>query len=73
MSTLWGSYASRCTNGLTEKKPYNPILGEQFFCHMGNVKCVCEQVCHHPPISAFYLENEDNGVSLNGHCKYSLF
>lgn len=43
MSTLWGSYASRCTNGLTEKKPYNPILGEQFNCHMGNVKCICEQ------------------------------
>lgn len=43
MSTLWGSYASRCTNGLTEKKPYNPILGEQFNCHMGNIRCVCEQ------------------------------
>lgn len=43
MSTLWGSYASRCTNGLTEKKPYNPILGEQFNCHMGDIKCVCEQ------------------------------
>ncbi|KAI7867322.1 uncharacterized protein EV154DRAFT_147300 [Mucor mucedo] len=68
MSTLWGSYASRCTNGLTEKKPYNPILGEQFHCHMGNIKCICEQVCHHPPISAFYLENEVEGVSLNGHC-----
>ncbi|KAI9351949.1 hypothetical protein BD770DRAFT_445695 [Pilaira anomala] len=68
MSTLWGSYASRCTNGLTEKKPYNPILGEQFNCHMGNIKCVCEQVCHHPPVSAFYLESEKEGVSLNGHC-----
>ncbi|KAF1801206.1 hypothetical protein FB192DRAFT_1384635 [Mucor lusitanicus] len=68
MSTLWGSYASRCTNGLTEKKPYNPILGEQFYCHMGNVKCICEQVCHHPPISAFYLESAAEGVSLNGHC-----
>jgi hypothetical protein len=43
MSTLWGSYASRCTNGLTEKKPYNPILGEQFYCSMEDVKCVCEQ------------------------------
>lgn len=43
MSTLWGSYASRCTNGLTEKKPYNPILGEQFYCDMGDIKCVCEQ------------------------------
>ncbi|KAI9486075.1 MAG: hypothetical protein EXX96DRAFT_547605 [Benjaminiella poitrasii] len=68
MSTLWGSYASRCTNGMTEKKPYNPILGEQFFCDMGDVKCICEQVCHHPPISAFYLEHTDKGVSLNGHC-----
>ncbi|GAA5813366.1 hypothetical protein MFLAVUS_006844 [Mucor flavus] len=68
MSTLWGSYASRCTNGLTEKKPYNPILGEQFNCHMGDIKCVCEQVCHHPPVSAFYLESAKKGVSLNGHC-----
>lgn len=69
MSTLYGSYASRCTNGLNEKKPYNPILGEQFKCKLGNVKCVCEQVCHHPPVSAFYLEDEQAGVSLNGHSK----
>ncbi|KAI7900498.1 uncharacterized protein BX663DRAFT_517839 [Cokeromyces recurvatus] len=67
ISTLWGSYASRCTGGKYEKKPYNPILGEQFFCEMGDAKCVCEQVCHHPPISAFYLEDEKAGVSLNGH------
>ncbi|KAI8989995.1 hypothetical protein BDB01DRAFT_833038 [Pilobolus umbonatus] len=67
ISTLYGSYASRCTDGKYEKKPYNPILGEQFFCAMGNCKCVCEQVCHHPPISAFYLEDEKAGVSLNGH------
>ena len=52
-----------------EKKPYNPVLGEQFFCNMGDATCVCEQVCHHPPISAFYLEDEKAGVSLNGHSK----
>ncbi|CDS09367.1 hypothetical protein LRAMOSA10727 [Lichtheimia ramosa] len=68
MSTLWGSYASRCTNGQTEKKPYNPILGEQFHCKLGDIDCICEQVCHHPPISAFYLQDEKAGVSLNGHC-----
>ncbi|KAI8060592.1 hypothetical protein BC940DRAFT_311695 [Gongronella butleri] len=74
MSTLWGSYASRCTGGLNEKKPYNPILGEQFNCMMGDVKLRCEQVCHHPPISAFYLEHEASGVSLNGHsCQRSKF
>lgn len=28
-------------------------------------------VCHHPPISAFYLESEENGVCLNGHCKFN--
>ncbi|KAI8987500.1 hypothetical protein BDF20DRAFT_850592 [Mycotypha africana] len=67
ISTLWGSYASRCTGGKYEKKPYNPILGEQFHCTMGDAKCICEQVCHHPPISAFYLEDEKAGVSLNGH------
>ncbi|KAF1798920.1 hypothetical protein FB192DRAFT_1394012 [Mucor lusitanicus] len=67
ISTLYGSYASRCTDGKYEKKPYNPILGEQFHCDMGDAKCVCEQVCHHPPISAFYLEDEKAGVSLNGH------
>jgi hypothetical protein len=43
ISTLWGSYASRCTNGLNEKKPYNPVLGEQFFCKLGEVNCICEQ------------------------------
>lgn len=69
ISTLYGSYASRCTDGKYEKKPYNPILGEQFFCDMGDAKCVCEQVGHHPPISAFYLEDEKAGVSLNGHSK----
>ncbi|KAG1451542.1 hypothetical protein G6F56_008057 [Rhizopus delemar] len=67
ISTLYGSYASRCTDGKFEKKPYNPILGEQFSCTMGDAKCICEQVCHHPPISAFYLEDEKAGVSLNGH------
>lgn len=31
MSTLYGSYHERCAQG-SEKKPYNPILGEQFHC-----------------------------------------
>lgn len=29
VSSLYGSYHERCANG-TEKKPYNPVLGEQF-------------------------------------------
>lgn len=44
-------------------KPYNPILGEQFFTNWdhrdgSSSKFVAEQVSHHPPISAFYMENE---------------
>lgn len=32
VSTLYGSYGYRSAEGRLEKKPYNPILGEQFFC-----------------------------------------
>ena len=28
---------------------------------------VCEQVSHHPPISAFYIENVKKGIYCNGH------
>jgi len=54
MSTLWGSYASRCTNGLNEKKPYNPVLGEQFFCKLGDVDCICEQGTYYGTIFFFF-------------------
>lgn len=39
-----------------QKKPYNPILGEEFICwwsdptnHCGTIKYIAEQVSHHPP------------------------
>lgn len=40
------------------KKPFNPLLGETFEVVQGDFRCVYEQVSHHPPISAFYAENE---------------
>lgn len=49
MSTLYGDYASRCDKGQSEKKPYNPVLGERFFCTFddtagtGETRCICEQ------------------------------
>ncbi|ORY06584.1 Oxysterol-binding protein [Basidiobolus meristosporus CBS 931.73] len=72
-STLYGSYYARCV-GSSEKKPYNPILGEQFLCKWndingcGETRLLAEQVSHHPPISAFYVENTKAGVYVNGHC-----
>lgn len=42
-----------------EKKPFNPVIGEQHICWVENTKddwteFVGEQVSHHPPISSFF-------------------
>lgn len=52
------------------KKPFNPILGETFRCFWqhGNgsrTYYVAEQVSHHPPISAFFVSNRQDGFSLS--------
>ncbi|KAF9433299.1 glycerol ethanol, ferric requiring protein [Entomortierella beljakovae] len=74
ISTLNGSYTSRSTAAGMEKKPYNPILGEQYFAkwtgdqETGDTVLKAEQVSHHPPIMGFHLENKKAGVILEGHC-----
>lgn len=61
------------------KKPYNPILGETFACKVKGEKYtfsyVAEQVIHHPPISAFYVECQELDFAANGQIwtKYSYF
>ncbi|KAI9486570.1 MAG: hypothetical protein EXX96DRAFT_549590 [Benjaminiella poitrasii] len=68
VSSLNGSFSSRVPKGEWEKKPFNPILGEQFHCKWDdNTRIVCEQVSHHPPVSGFYIENKEAGVIVNGH------
>ncbi|KAG2187143.1 hypothetical protein INT44_004813, partial [Umbelopsis vinacea] len=73
ISSLNGSYSSRVPKGEWEKKPYNPVLGEQYFMtwgavgNSGETDVVCEQVSHHPPITGFHLQNDTAGVSVNGH------
>lgn len=52
------------------KKPYNPILGETFRCfwqHENGSRTfyIAEQVSHHPPISAFYVTNRQDGFSIS--------
>ena len=39
---------------LRVKKPFNPLLGETFDLKLGSLDMVCEQVSHHPPISASF-------------------
>ncbi|KAF9979917.1 hypothetical protein BGZ75_009070 [Mortierella antarctica] len=53
------------------KKPYNPILGEQFrskwtFADGTEAFYVAEQVSHHPPISAYYYASPENNISIVG-------
>lgn len=33
----------------------------------GETEVMCEQVSHHPPVTAFYIENQKAGVVLNGY------
>jgi len=56
------------TQSSAKKKPFNPILGEQFVCHWPGtrVRYFSEQVSHHPPISTFHYEDPDQGVHYNG-------
>ncbi|XP_059488912.1 oxysterol-binding protein-related protein 8-like isoform X2 [Neocloeon triangulifer] len=51
------------------KKPYNPVLGESFRCcwnHPNGSKTyyLAEQVSHHPPVSAFYVTNRQEGFCI---------
>lgn len=52
------------------KKPFNPILGETFRCYWqhptgSRTYYIAEQVSHHPPVSAFYVSNRQDGFSLS--------
>ncbi|KAI8985105.1 hypothetical protein BDB01DRAFT_721704 [Pilobolus umbonatus] len=73
ISSLNASFARRVPKGEWEKKPYNPILGEQFKMTWGDVegsgetKVLCEQVSHHPPVTGFCIRNDKYGLTLNGH------
>ncbi|ORX49923.1 hypothetical protein DM01DRAFT_1308799 [Hesseltinella vesiculosa] len=70
VSSLNASYSSRVPKGEWEKKPYNPVLGEQFFMNWGDnkdTKAVIEQVSHHPPLTGFHIKHEPSGITLNGH------
>ncbi|XP_002063488.3 oxysterol-binding protein-related protein 1 [Drosophila willistoni] len=40
-------------------KPFNPLLGETYELQREDYRIVCEQVSHHPPVSAFHAESAD--------------
>ncbi|XP_075148474.1 oxysterol-binding protein-related protein 8 isoform X9 [Haematobia irritans] len=52
------------------KKPYNPILGETYRCYWehdngSRTYYIAEQVSHHPPVSAFYVTNRQEGFCIS--------
>ena len=53
------------------KKPFNPIIGETFSCVVdtpeSRVSYIAEQCSHHPPVTAFYLENQKKQYCANGY------
>ena len=50
------------TNGEKDNnKPFNAMLGETYEIVDGDVLCLCEQVSHHPPITATYITNPKLG------------
>lgn len=60
--------------GTVARKPYNPVLGEVFKCEwdmreqgFGVTTFVGEQVSHHPPVSAFYVENRTHRLRINAY------
>ncbi|KAG5645636.1 hypothetical protein DXG03_005627 [Asterophora parasitica] len=74
--TLKGQYTSRNESMGSEKKPLNPVLGELFYGHwpapsthpsQGTTTLLVEQVSHHPPITAYVIENKSKGLRLVGH------
>nr|KAJ3422502.1 hypothetical protein HK105_007777 [Polyrhizophydium stewartii] len=56
------------------KKPFNPVLGEIFRCRWDldngtQSFYVCEQVLHHPPVSAYFYASPENGVVITGELR----
>ncbi|KAG6867538.1 hypothetical protein C0993_001502 [Termitomyces sp. T159_Od127] len=57
-------------------RPLNPVLGELFYGTwpapasnpgQGKTTLLVEQVSHHPPITAYVIENKTKGLRLTGH------
>ena len=52
-------YIQYCSTQGRNKKPFNPLLGETFEYELEDFRILTEQVSHHPPVSAFHVENEE--------------
>ncbi|KAI3403610.2 KES1 [Candida oxycetoniae] len=72
ISTLKSQYCSRNESMGSEKKPLNPFLGEVFVGKwesekLGETFLLSEQVSHHPPVTAYAIENPKHNIILQGY------
>jgi len=59
----WHRNSSECMN----RAPLNPVLGETFQAVKENGTSIyCEQISHHPPISAFYMLGPQKSFKIHG-------
>ena len=57
----------RIRSTLSQKKPFNPILGETYQGSLyDGTRLYMEQISHHPPISAWDLEAPDASWRFTG-------
>ncbi len=47
-------------------KPFNPLLGETFELKGPGYRMVCEQVSHHPPVTAFHAMSDEGRFVFHG-------
>jgi hypothetical protein len=60
-----GLHRNACEMG--NNGPLNPVLGETFIAEKSDgTKLYCEQISHHPPVSAYHMMDGSNNYQLYG-------
>jgi len=77
MLSVVGYYFTVTRAETIEKKPYNPVIGEKHFCWTKHsdgsfTEFISEQVSHHPPVSAYVIENKKTGVRYMGNMQFKV-
>jgi hypothetical protein len=71
IANLGRQHATKNDDGTRKKlKPLNPFLGETFLGKWVDDEgtthdLISEQVSHHPPATAYYISNRENGVTVS--------
>ena len=56
----------------TTTKPFNPLLGETYEFVTDDLELVCEQVTHHPPVTACYCRGRKKNYVYSTNQKTNL-